>query len=53
MKGEEWIRVTGKGTFTKLFRENKKDINEVFRSAPRIVRNDKDMLYKRVMEVVR
>lgn len=53
VKGEEWIRVTGKGTFTKLFRENKKDINEVFRSAPRIVRDDKDMLYKRVMEVVR
>lgn len=49
----EYVRITGKSTFVKIFKEYKKDINRVYRDATRAVRSDKDVLYRKVMEAVR
>lgn len=38
-KGEEWIKVRGKRTFTKLFPEAKKEINAYYKSTVRSSRN--------------
>ena len=46
-------KVSGKSTFVKFFKEDKKEINHIFREATRGERNDKDRLYKKVLEAVR
>lgn len=46
-------KVHGKKSFAKLFPQSKKDIKRVNREAPFAVKEDKDLLYKAYMEVVR
>ncbi|MBR5610799.1 MAG: hypothetical protein IKW65_04690 [Bacteroidales bacterium] len=53
VKGDKWVKVTGKGTFVKWCPERKKEINAIFRDAGRAERNEKDRLYKRMMEATR
>lgn len=53
VKGDKWVRITGKGTFVKWSPQNKKKINAIFRNAGRAERDDKDRLYKRMMEAIR
>lgn len=53
VKGDKWVKVTGKGTFVKWCPERKKEINAIFRDAGRAERNEKDRLYKRMMEAMR
>lgn len=48
-----YLPISGKKTFVKLFNEDKKEINRVFKGATRVERQDKDMLYRKVMEVVK
>jgi hypothetical protein len=51
--GYGWIEVKGKKTFAKQFPLYKKEINSIFNGATRQDREEKDGLYKKIMEVVK
>lgn len=52
-EGEPFVKVSGKGTFVKLYKEDKKEINRYFREASKTEIRNKDLSYTKVMEVVR
>lgn len=52
VNGQEWVRITGTGTFVKMFPERRRELKAIFRGATRAQRGDKDNLYRRMMEVV-
>lgn len=52
-KGGQYTKVKGKRTFIKLFGDKKREINQTFRDAPKVVRHDKDEMYKRVIREIR
>lgn len=51
--GNGWIEVKGKRTFVKQFGLYKREINEIFSGATRSELDEKDGVYKKIMEVVK